>query len=268
VVMDGDLQHPPERLGDLLGPLAAGEADFVIGSRYAAGGSTERRWSVWRRINSTLATILARPFCGSARDPMSGVFALRRSTYEKAGRLTPLGYKIGLELMCKCRPRRVREVPIHFGLRIHGASKLTVQEQFRYLEHLSRLYDFSYPRGSPIIKFLIAMGIAWLMGWGVMLALLRLGWGPGAAVAASYGGAIGAIAVFHLRYTRTQREFLRSRHPWIDFMVNSAGQWAVCTAAALWLQGRSVWEVFVLSYAAATAVRWLLRSIRKLMFEI
>src|SRR5947209_7813466 len=34
VVMDADLQHPPERLPDLLAPLEAGEADFVVGSRY------------------------------------------------------------------------------------------------------------------------------------------------------------------------------------------------------------------------------------------
>jgi dolichol-phosphate mannosyltransferase len=270
VVMDGDLQHPPERLPELLAPLAGGEADFVIGSRYVEGGSTEGRWSVWRRVNSTLATLLARPICGSTRDPMSGYFALRRSTYESAGRLTPLGYKIGLELLCKCRPRQVREVPIHFGLRVGGRSKLTMREQFRYLEHLSRLYDFSYPRAAPMVKFLIAEGIAWLVGWGVMLGLAGAGWQPGAATTAAYGGVVGALAVFHLRYTRTQREFLSRAHPWTDFMVSSAAEWVVCAATALWLQGRlgsgRATEVLAPSFAAATAVRYLLR--RNLRFEI
>src|ERR1700722_12293074 len=39
LVMDADLQHPPEQIPDLLGPLERGEAEFVIGSRYVAGGS-------------------------------------------------------------------------------------------------------------------------------------------------------------------------------------------------------------------------------------
>ena len=40
-------------------------------------------------------------------------------------------------------------MPIHFDTRAHGASKLSLKQQFRYLEHLSRLYDFSFPRLSP-----------------------------------------------------------------------------------------------------------------------
>ena len=42
VVMDADLQHPPENISDLLIPLERDEADFAIGSRYAAGGSLGR----------------------------------------------------------------------------------------------------------------------------------------------------------------------------------------------------------------------------------
>src|SRR4051794_18396687 len=147
VVMDADLQHPPEKVPELVAAVegagngvAAGVADFALGSRYVAGGSTAERWGPLRRFNSRVATLLARPFAGATRDPMSGFFALRRETYERAHRLTPLGYKIGLELMCKCRVKRIAEVPIHFAERTGGESKLTVKQQFKYLEHLSRLY--------------------------------------------------------------------------------------------------------------------------------
>ena len=75
------------------------------------------RWGPLRRLISRVATLLARPFAGDTRDPMSGFFALRRETWERARRLTPLGYKVGLELMCKCRVASVREVPIHFDSR-------------------------------------------------------------------------------------------------------------------------------------------------------
>src|SRR6185436_9268852 len=134
------------------------------------GGSTGERWGVFRKINSRIATLLARPFAGRTTYPMSGFFALRRTTYERAQRLTPLGYKIALELMCKSRVENVREIPIHFAERTRGQSKLTLKEQFRYLEHLSRLYDFTFPRASPISKF----SIATISGWFVALAVFLI----------------------------------------------------------------------------------------------
>ena len=127
-VMDADLQHPPEKLPELLAPLRSGEADFVLGSRYMPGGSTEAEWGVFRKMNSQFATLLARPFAGRTTDPMAGFFALKRETYESAQNLTPLGYKIALELMCKCHlAKNVREIPIHFGMRLKGESKLSAQ---------------------------------------------------------------------------------------------------------------------------------------------
>jgi dolichol-phosphate mannosyltransferase len=119
-------------------------ADFALGSRYVAGGSTDARWSVWRWLNSRAATLLARPFT-AACDPMSGFFALRRATFEQVhhrGDLCPLGYKIGLELLVKCRCRRVEEVPIHFAERTRGRSKLTLRQQWLYLRHVARLLRF------------------------------------------------------------------------------------------------------------------------------
>ena len=172
-VMDADLQHPPEKLPELLRPLHTGEADFVLGSRYMPGGSTEGEWGFFRKINSRIATLLARPFAGKATDPMAGFFALKRETYMAAQNLTPLGYKIALELMCKCRAKNVREIPIHFGMRLKGESKLSLKQQFRYLEHLSRLYDFTFPRASPMVKFLVATGASWLAGLAAFLLLIH-----------------------------------------------------------------------------------------------
>src|SRR5207237_10016028 len=59
VVMDADLQHPPEAIPYLLAPLTSGEADFTLGSRYVAGGTTGQGWTVPRRLNSWAATLLA-----------------------------------------------------------------------------------------------------------------------------------------------------------------------------------------------------------------
>src|SRR5688500_13432196 len=236
VVMDADLQHPPDRIPALLETLDAG-ADFVIGSRYVPGGTTYERWTFLRRINSGAATLLARPFAGRTNDPMSGFFALRRATYEGAQRLTPLGYKIALELMCKGRVRDVREIPIAFGQRALGQSKLTLTQKFRYLEHLSRLYDFTFPRASPVVKFLIATACAWAAGF-VAFRLLAMTLPPHKALTLAYPVAVLVTAAFHLRYVRTQREFLVTRHPWRDFWIIAVAEWGSCAALALWSNRR------------------------------
>ena len=269
VVMDADLQHPPEALPALVEPLERepgdpDAADFVVGSRHVPGGTIEGRWGVVRRVNSRVATLLARPFAGRTTDPMSGFFALRRATLRRARRLAPLGYKIGLELMCKCRARRVHEVPIHFGSRARGRSKLTVRQQFRYLEHLSRLYDFTFPRLSPAVKFAVATGCSWFTGLAAFLLLSRAGAVPMPAATLSYPAALLTTAAFHVRYVRTQRQFLASRSPWRDFLVTALGEWAACAAAATWIANRvneiHALEVFLLTYAAATLVRYVLRK--------
>jgi dolichol-phosphate mannosyltransferase len=140
VVMDADLSHPPETIPAMLEALAQG-ADFVVGSRYMHGGSTADGWGVLRWINSQVATLLARPLTDIS-DPMSGFFALTRATFQRAQNPSPLGYKIGLELLVRCRCQDVREVPIHFSTRAHGESKLTLKQQMLYLRHLMRLYAF------------------------------------------------------------------------------------------------------------------------------
>mgnify|MGYP006288287169 CR=1 FL=1 len=142
VCMDADLSHPPERIPAMLDMLAQPGVDFVIGSRYVEGGSTEEGRGFLRWLNSMAATLLARPFT-DARDPMAGFFALRRETFERAAPLDPVGYKIGLELIVKCPCRGVREIPIHFARRKHGQSKLSLRQQVLYLKHLWRLARFT-----------------------------------------------------------------------------------------------------------------------------
>jgi len=265
VVMDADLQHPPESIPLLLAALDSG-ADFALGSRYVAGGSTDATWGVLRRINSTAATLLARPFAPGVTDPMSGFFALRRSTFDNASQLTPLGYKIALELMCKCRVRSLKEVPIHFALRARGQSKLSLKQQFRYLEHLSRLYDFTFPRLSPVVKFLTATAVEWLAGAIVFAVLLWRGANGPASAAAAWGTVIAVTWLFHLRYVRTQRQFLTQRFPWRDFALVSAIEWLACILTAAWLGHRlthpppSAIEALLIPFSAATIVRYVLRK--------
>jgi len=142
IVMDADLSHPPEAIPAMLAQLASG-GDFVIGSRYIAGGSTDSAWTLFRRVNSLSATVLARPLTRLS-DPMSGFFAMRTADFRATKDLNPIGYKIALEMLVKGPFRNPREVPIHFADRKRGESKLSLKEQIRYIRHLARLYRFKF----------------------------------------------------------------------------------------------------------------------------
>lgn len=56
--MDCDLSHPPEIIPQMLLALSAGQ-QFVLGSRYVPGGSTDDDWGLLRWLNSRNATLLA-----------------------------------------------------------------------------------------------------------------------------------------------------------------------------------------------------------------
>jgi len=166
VVLDADLQHPPEMVPVLLDRLEKENCDFVLATRYAGGGGLDESWPWWRRLASRGAAWLARPLV-AVSDPMSGFFALRRCTLERAAPLDPVGYKIALELMVKSRCRCAAEVPIRFALRQGGTSKFGLRPQLLYLAHLARLYRFRFGPAGPIaalvvLAVVVGITLSWL----------------------------------------------------------------------------------------------------------
>ncbi len=262
VVMDADLSHPPEMAPALVEPLVAKQADFVIGSRNVAGGRTES-WGIFRWLNSAVATALSRPFVGQVRDSMAGFFALRRELLATCDALNPIGYKIGLELIVKGRVRWIVEIPIVFRNRIRGKSKLTLAEQFRYLEHLSRLYDYQFPRGSPRVKFLIVCVCGALVSLGAVALLVKVGHtGFLPALAMGLSAMILVTLLFFVRYVRTQRDFIRMKRPYLEFFLISVAEW--CTGLLVGWAVHHVcgilWSV-LLALGGLVVVRYVLRKI-------
>jgi dolichol-phosphate mannosyltransferase len=184
VCMDGDLSHPPEALPAMLRKLEDG-ADFVVGSRYIKGGTTSHDWGVLRWLNSRVATFLARPLT-TIEDPMAGFFLFLRSTFAAGRDFSPVGYKIGLELIVKCGCERVVEVPIRFEDRRYGESKLTLAQQVNYLRHLRRLYIFKYGAWSELLQFLVVGALGTVVNLAILTALL----GVGASTRVAVGAAI------------------------------------------------------------------------------
>ena len=199
VVMDADLSHPPEAIPSMLKKLEEG-ADFVVGSRYIEGGSTDDNWGFYRWLNSQIATLLARPFTNIS-DPMSGFFSLKREKYNQAIDLNPVGYKIGLELIVKCNCKRVVEVPIHFSDRIHGESKLNFKEQLKYIQHIRRLFVHKYGSSSEIVQFLAVGMSGVVVNLSTLTFLVSLGMERNLSVAAAIAVSICTNFLLNRNFT-------------------------------------------------------------------
>lgn len=165
VVMDADLSHPPEKVPELAGKIASGEAGMAVGSRYVEGGRVEN-WPFYRRLVSKGATLLAR-WLTKVKDPMSGFFAIKRSVIEGV-ELDPVGYKIGLEILVKGKYDNVVEVPITFADRKAGSSKLGASVYLKYIDHCTRLYEHNRPWLARYIKFAFIGGIGALINLAVL----------------------------------------------------------------------------------------------------
>ncbi len=136
-VMDGDLSHPPELLPRLFRTMAGGGFDVVVGSRYVDGGGTSN-FSLGRWLLSRAGCWLARPLT-PVRDPMSGFFLMRRAHLD-GFRTSVSGFKIGLELLVRTRPRQVAEIGYVLVGRTLGASKMSLTEATGFLQQLISLY--------------------------------------------------------------------------------------------------------------------------------
>ena len=179
-VIDADLQHPPELVLKLWGEIQRG-GDMAVASRHVEGGGVSD-WSAIRRFLSrgaqTLGLILLPGVVGRVSDPMSGYFLVRRHCLV-GQTLSPLGYKILIEVLARGRVPWIGEVGYIFQERQAGESKVTSKQYVDYLRHLLRLRMSLGPVGR-----LLRFGAVGLTGVVVDMAVLyllssptTLGWG-------------------------------------------------------------------------------------------
>ena len=244
VCMDADLSHPPERIPALVAELQSGRADFAIGSRYLPGASTDAHWGLFRWLNSKVATLMARPLV-RVRDPMSGFFALSRESFLSADELSPIGYKIALELLVKTGCSKVVELPIHFADRTVGESKLNLSEQFKYLRHLKRLFDYKYATRAQFLQFCLVGAT----GVGVDLLSLNLLLLLTHSFSLARGVAIGIAMTWNFYLNRRLTFSHARREPWFGqylkfvgtCLVGAVVSWCVSTVAVGWRPESLVW---------------------------
>jgi dolichol-phosphate mannosyltransferase len=180
-VMDADLQHPPEVVANLCREMLRG-ADLGIASRHVEGGGVSD-WSFARRIISRgaqmIGFMLLPEVIGRISDPMSGFFMIRRSCIQDR-ELSPLGYKILVEVLGRGKVSWISEVPYTFRERVEGSSKLTNRIYLEYFQHLFRLrlyllrissfFRFCVVGASGVVidmSFLFLLSDPKMLGWGL-----------------------------------------------------------------------------------------------------
>ncbi|RNF23028.1 dolichyl-phosphate beta-D-mannosyltransferase precursor [Trypanosoma conorhini] len=156
-VMDADLQHPPKAVPRLFRALESPGVEFVCGTRYGAGVAIDGDWPLHRRFISWGARALARPLTPLS-DPMSGFFGLRKDVFQRGVEdLSPIGYKIALELFVKCHVQKYEEVGFNFATRTVGESKLTGKVMVHYLRHLKDLYLYAFGVWALLVPLIMVL---------------------------------------------------------------------------------------------------------------
>ena len=169
-VMDADLQHDETQLPAMLAKLQSGEYDLIGATRYVEGGDSSS-FSAARSKISKLATKITQKVLGTElSDPMSGFFMMRRETFdEMVPRLSPVGFKILLDIATASEGLRIGEQAYSFGKRFDGESKFNMQIGVEFLGLvLSKLTN-----GLVDPRF-IFFAIVGLTGVAINLAVLNL----------------------------------------------------------------------------------------------
>jgi glycosyltransferase involved in cell wall biosynthesis len=130
---DGDGQHDPTELPKVLAPVLAGEADIVVGSRFA--GDETYRPSVSRRIGIRLLALVVSSIARQrVTDTTSGFQALNRNALALFAADYPHDYPEVEGMVMSIRHQlRLREVPVRMREREHGQSSITALRSIYYM---------------------------------------------------------------------------------------------------------------------------------------
>ena len=251
VVMDGDLQHDPRIIPEMLMRLQQSATELVVGSRYVDGGSVGN-WNTLRRVISRCATRIGRAIVPeSLRDPMSGFFALRRSLLDEVVRdLSGFGFKILLDIVATARhPVAFQEVPFVFRTRAAGTSKL---DSLVAWEYAMLLADKLIGRYVPV-RFLAfaAIGAA---GIGVHLTVLTIAYHferIDFVAAQALAVAISMVFNYSVNNVLTYRDRRRRGFRWLTGLASFV---AVCSVGA-------AANVGVAAYLFKSKAEWVLAAI-------
>ena len=133
IQFDGDGQHVAAEIGQLLGPLRAGRADIVVGSRFLQRG--DYRPSFFRKVGIRIfSTVLSSILGMTVTDTTSGFRAANRRVIEFFARSYPEDYPEVESLVLLHRAgMTIAEAPVHMRDRTGGRSSITPVRSAYYM---------------------------------------------------------------------------------------------------------------------------------------
>lgn len=137
VQVDGDGQHNPQYITQLIDPILKGEADLVIGSRYLERNGFQS--TVLRRLGIKYFTFLIKALKRKyVTDPTSGFRACNRSVIELFSDQYPIDYPEPESIVFLLRNNcRVKEIPVIMNERIGGESSIKAFKTVYYMIKVS-----------------------------------------------------------------------------------------------------------------------------------
>src|SRR5215217_4987527 len=219
-VMDADLQHPPEKVREMLALARSSEADVVVASRYARGGSYTGLPGPLRRAVSVGCKYLAQVAFKEARktsDPMTGFFLIRNDAISGI-QFRPTGFKILVEILVCAPELKVVEVPLAFRARSAGVSKATFKQGLEYLSHISSLFWY-VPSAGRFWKFAL-VGASGVMVNTITLITLAEYFDASKVIAWMFAVGLSILTNFLLNNAFTWRDVRHSSR--IHFLLRGA----------------------------------------------
>ena len=133
VRLDGDGQHDPTELPKVLGPVLAGDADIVVGSRFV--GDETYKPSLSRKLGIRLLAFVVSSIARQrVTDTTSGFQALNRKALALFAADYPHDYPEVEGMVMTIRHRlRLQEVPVRMREREHGRSSITALRSIYYM---------------------------------------------------------------------------------------------------------------------------------------
>jgi dolichol-phosphate mannosyltransferase len=219
-VMDADLQHPPEKVREMLELARGSDADVVVASRYTRGGSYTGLPGPLRRGVSVGSKYLAQVTFKEARktsDPMAGFFLVRNDAISGI-QFRPTGFKILLEILVCAPELKVVEVPLEFRARRAGVSKATFRQGLEYLSHITSLFWY-VPSAGRFWKFAM-VGASGVLVNNIVLITLAEFFDASKVIAWMFAVGLSILSNFLLNNAFTWRDVRHSSR--IHFLLRGA----------------------------------------------
>ena len=129
LVMDGDFQHHPKYIVNLVKKFNTFSCDVVVGTRDLTS-TKKTKLSIFRLGSSIIVTKFLNMVLGKkTSDPLSGFFLFKKEIYEKNKKqLFSKGYKILYDLIYSSKMKlNIIDVSINFDNRAKGKSKMSLK---------------------------------------------------------------------------------------------------------------------------------------------